>query len=78
MVVLLLTIDIYQNIALCKTKEDIQDVIDEMIDRYGTMPEEVENLLQIAEIKELCRKSNVLKINQRNTNIVFFFEISRI
>ena len=70
-------IDIYQNIALCKTKEDIQDVIDEMIDRYGTMPEEVENLLQIAEIKELCKKSNVLKINQRNTNIVFFFDANK-
>lgn len=28
-------IEIYQNIALCRTEEDIQNVIDEIIDRYG-------------------------------------------
>lgn len=27
-------IEIYQNIALCRTEEDIQNVIDEIIDRF--------------------------------------------
>ena len=44
-------IEIYQNIALCKTEEDIQNVIDEVIDRYGSLPKELDNLLEIARIK---------------------------
>ena len=31
-------IEIYQNIALCRNEENIQNVIDEIIDRYGVMP----------------------------------------
>ncbi len=66
-------IEIYQNIALCRTEEDIQNIIDEVIDRYGKLPEELENLLEIARIKELARKAGVTKITQRLENIVFYF-----
>ena len=41
-------ISIYQDIALCKNEEEIMDVTDEIIDRFGTMPKEVEELLEIA------------------------------
>lgn len=67
-------IEIYQNIALCRTEEDIQNVIDEIIDRYGKMPDELENLIEIVRIKELARKSSITKIVQRMENIVFYFE----
>ena len=67
-------IEIYQNIALCRTEEDIQNVIDEIIDRYGKLPVELENLLEIARIKSLARKAGVTKIAQRQETIVFYFE----
>ena len=67
-------IEIYQNIALCRTEEDIQNVIDEIIDRYGKLPVELENLLEIARIKSLARKAGVTKIAQRPETIVFYFE----
>lgn len=67
-------IEIYQNIALCRTEEDIQNVIDEIIDRYGRMPDELENLIEIVRIKELARNANIVKIAQRMENIVFYFE----
>jgi transcription-repair coupling factor (superfamily II helicase) len=69
-------IEIYQNIALARTEEDIENVIDEMIDRYGQMPEEVNNLLEIARIKELCKKTGVTKIAQKGESIVFNFDES--
>ena len=69
-------IEIYQNIALCRTEEDIQNVIDEIIDRYGRMPDELENLIEIVRIKELARKANIAKITQRMENVVFYFENS--
>ncbi len=67
-------IEIYQNIAGCKKEEDIQEVVDEIIDRYGTVPKEIENLLEIARIKNLAREKFVLKINQRGNNIIYYFD----
>ena len=69
-------IEMYQDIALCRTEEDIQNVIDEMIDRYGAMPKEVENLLEVARIKELAKKVHVVKISQKKDGIVFTYDIS--
>jgi transcription-repair coupling factor (superfamily II helicase) len=67
-------IEIYQNIALCKSEEDILNVTDEILDRFGKMPVEIENLLDIARIKILCRDKNILKVAQRDMNILFYFE----
>ena len=67
-------IEIYQNIALCRNEENIQNVIDEIIDRYGVMPKELENLIEVARIKELCRAANIIKVAQRMKNIVFYFD----
>ena len=60
-------IEIYQNIALCRTEEELQNVIDEVIDRYGRLPKELENLIDIARIKQLARKANILKMPKRLT-----------
>ena len=67
-------IEIYQDIALCKTEEDIQDIIDEIIDRFGNMPKEVENLIEIARIKILCQNTDIIKIASKINGIVFNFE----
>ena len=73
-------IEVYQNIALCRTEKDIQNVIDEIIDRYGVMPKEIENLIEIARIKQLCMQAGVIKVSEKknmlnNTiNIVFYYD----
>ena len=67
-------IEVYQDIANCRTEEDIQNVIDEIIDRYGDMPKEVSNLIEIARIKNLCRKVNVIKLQQKQMGIVIYFK----
>ena len=69
-------IEVYQNIALCKNEEDIQNIIDELIDRFGNMPRELENLIDIARIKYLGKQINISKILEKNANIVFTFEQS--
>ena len=68
-------IEIYQNIALAKTEEDIVDVIDEVTDRYGTMPKEMENLLEVARIKMLCKAKNIFKVTQKLKSVVFYFDV---
>ncbi len=67
-------IEMYQNIALCKTEEDIQNVIDEMIDRFGNMPSEIENLIEIARIKMLCKKHQISRVQSKRNFVVFTFE----
>lgn len=70
-------IEVYQNIALAKTEEDIAEVIDEITDRYGDIPKEVENLLDIARIKNLCKEKNIVKITQKPKSVVFFFDAEK-
>ena len=72
-----LKIEVYQNIALCKNEEDIQNLTDEIIDRFGQMPYEVENLLDIARIKILSREKSILKVAQRRENVIFYFDNER-
>lgn len=67
-------IEVYQNIALCRTEEDIKNIIDELIDRYGDMPSELENLIEIARLKALCKEKGIIKIAQKVNGIVFTFD----
>ena len=67
-------IEIYQDIALCKNEEDIQNVIDEIIDRFGNMPPELENLIDIARIKYLTKDLKISKIASKKTAVIFTFE----
>ena len=70
-------IEIYQDIALCKTEEDIRNVIDEMIDRFGNMPDEIENLLEIARIKELAKEKFLTKIQSKGNYVLFTYDTNR-
>ena len=45
-----------------------------MIDRFGNMPNEIENLLDIARIKTLCKKLNISKVQERRNFVLFMFE----
>ena len=67
-------IEIYQDIANSRTEEDIQNIIDEIIDRYGEMPKEVNNLIEIARIKNMCRKANIIKLQQKQNNVIIYFK----
>ena len=66
-------IEVYQNIALCRNEEDIQNIIDEVIDRFGNMPEQLENLIDIARIKYLSKKQHIEKIVSRRGAVLFTF-----
>lgn len=69
-------IEIYQDIALCKNEEDISNIIDEIIDRFGNMPDEIENLIEISRIKQLARKKNLIKIQSKKNSIVFTYDVN--
>lgn len=55
-------IAMYQKISNIENKEDMMDVIDELLDRYGNIPQETENLIKIVEVRNMCKKLNITKI----------------
>jgi transcription-repair coupling factor (superfamily II helicase) len=54
---------LYRRLAHLRDAEEIDAFAAELIDRFGALPEEVENLLAIIAIKRLCRAANVAKID---------------
>ena len=55
-------LDIYKRIASIETEEDMMDMQDELIDRFGEIPKPVDNLLRIAQIKSLAHNIYVTDV----------------
>lgn len=55
-------ISMYQKISDITDKDTMLDVIDELIDRYGELPKETENLIKIVEIRNMARELGIKKI----------------
>lgn len=53
---------LYRRLSDLETKDDIEAFAAELIDRFGKLPEEVENLLDIVAIKQLCKKAGVSQV----------------
>ncbi len=65
-------IDAYKKIASVETEEELEDVYDELTDRYGTLPKQAEILLSISLIRSLGSRAGFEKIEYRNGNAVMF------
>jgi transcription-repair coupling factor (superfamily II helicase) len=55
-------LNLYHRLSHLKTKEEIDDFKLELMDRFGEIPWEVENLLKVIYLKQLCWKTHVQKI----------------
>lgn len=54
---------LYRRLSSLEAGSDIEGFAAELIDRFGPIPEEVENLLQVMTIKQLCREAGVEKLD---------------
>ncbi len=54
---------LYRRVSEAEKLEDREALASELIDRFGPIPEEAEQLLKVVGIKGLCRQSNVSKID---------------
>ena len=63
-------IEMYKKIASIENEDDMQDIRMELIDRFGKLPNAVENLLQIAYIKALLKNLGFASITQRDDLII--------
>lgn len=67
-------IEIYKKISLIENEEQKSELIDELIDIYGDIPKEVNNLIEISLIKNLANKKKFSQIKQIKNKIFFTFK----
>ncbi len=65
-------LEIYRRISEIRTEEDVSDVTDELIDRFGEPPESVLGLLTIALIRSRAEACGVYEIRQRDGYAMLF------
>lgn len=58
-------LEIYRRIADIRTEEDASDVTDELIDRFGDIPEAVNGLINIALLRSKAEKMGIYEIKQQ-------------
>ncbi|MDC7674847.1 transcription-repair coupling factor [Asticcacaulis machinosus] len=56
-------LSLYRRVSDAEKLEDREALAAELIDRFGPIPEEAEQLLKVVGIKGLCRQANVAKID---------------
>ncbi len=66
-------IEVYKKIASISNMEDYRELLDELIDRFGDLPKEVENLMDISYIRYLGSKTNIKNISQIGKEVVLDF-----
>ncbi|MCX4660739.1 transcription-repair coupling factor [Streptomyces uncialis] len=66
-----LRLQAYRSIASANTEADVTAVREELTDRYGKLPEPVENLLLVAGLRMLARACGVGEVVLQGTNIRF-------
>ena len=57
-----LRLDAYRKIAGATSEQDIAAVRAELVDRYGPLPTESENLLAVAAFRQICREVGVTEV----------------
>ncbi len=63
--------DLYRRMAAIRSQEDADDLLDEIIDRYGEPPKGVLNLVEIALLRANARKAGICDIRQKATDVLF-------
>lgn len=69
-----LRMSFYKKIALIKNNDDQEALCNEMNDRFGKIPQEVNNLIEIAKIKHQCYLINITSITTGQNTILIAFK----
>jgi transcription-repair coupling factor (superfamily II helicase) len=68
---------LYRRIASLVGKPEIEGFAAEIIDRFGPLPPEVENLLGVIAIKQLCREAGIDRVEAGPKGVVLSFRGNR-
>ena len=65
--------EVYKKIASIMIKEDQEKIYGELYDRFGPLPNEVESLMALSEIRIICRKLWISALKERRGSVFIDF-----
>jgi transcription-repair coupling factor (superfamily II helicase) len=68
-----LRLGLYRRLSTLENRADIDAFAAELVDRFGEMPDEVEHLLDVMEIKGLCRQAGIARVDAGTKGAVVTF-----
>jgi transcription-repair coupling factor (superfamily II helicase) len=68
---------LYRRIGALESDAEGEAMAAELVDRFGKLPPEVENLLQVVSLKRACREANVEKLDAGPKGMVFSFRANK-
>ena len=71
---LTIRMEIYKRLSSIILEEEIDEIAAELIDRFGSLPQEVETLIDTISLKNLCKKTNIEKIDCGNNGFLISFK----
>ena len=71
-------IDLYRRIGQVQTTEEYQDILDEIIDRFGEPPPQAVSLLRVALLRANASENGISEITQKKDNLIIHFAVSDI
>lgn len=67
-------LDLYKRISAIVTDEDKSEIYDELLDRFGETPNEADNLLNVAMIRNRASRLGISKVVKQLNKLVLIFE----
>ena len=72
-------LDFYKRIAAIENEEEMEDMTEELLDRFGDIPKKVEKLLKVAALKTMAHAAYVTSVEQKGARFVFtMYERARV
>jgi len=62
-------LDVYKRIASVETEEETEEMLEELIDRFGEPPKSVQNLLTIARLKFYAHSMYIKEVSQKGNDL---------
>ena len=67
-------IEFYQRIKKSKSEEEYSEILEELIDRFGDVPDSLLNLLYINNLKNIAAKLKIIRVIEEDKSINFVFK----
>ena len=73
--------DLYRRIAAIRIEKDADELVDELIDRFGEPPRPVNNLISVALLRAEASRADISDVDQKNGCLLFYlakFDLRRV
>jgi transcription-repair coupling factor (superfamily II helicase) len=67
-------LNLYRRLSLSRSDEEVETIREELVDRFGRIPEEAGHLLEVIKVKIILTKLSIKKFEETTSQIVLTFD----